>query len=187
MTASRLTALIYRNALGPLGDLTYQYDTAGNRTRVGGSLARTDLPQPMVSATYNASNQQITFAGQALNFDLNGNLTSDGSTAYTWDARNRLTSVTGPGMTTTFQYDLLGRRAQKTINGIRTSFLYDGKNPLHELSDTTLRNLLGSIDRQLRRADQVLCAAPPKLGVVDRHATLRRAGARCGRRSGGMA
>ena len=32
-SASRLTALIYRNALGPLGDLTYQYDANGNVQR----------------------------------------------------------------------------------------------------------------------------------------------------------
>src|SRR5439155_1416045 len=34
-TASRLTGLIYRNAAGTLGNLTYQYDPAGNRTGVG--------------------------------------------------------------------------------------------------------------------------------------------------------
>src|SRR6185436_364327 len=59
--ASRLTALIYRNAAGPLGDLTYQYDPTGNRIAVGGSFARTLLPDPVPTATYDAANRQLTF------------------------------------------------------------------------------------------------------------------------------
>jgi YD repeat-containing protein len=35
------------------------------------------------------------FNGQALGYDANGNLTSDGTNAYTWDARNHLSAISG--------------------------------------------------------------------------------------------
>ena len=124
--ASRLTALIHRNAPGILGDLTYIYDPAGNRTGVGGSLPRTLLPGPVASATYDAANRQCTFGDKTLTCDANGNLTSVSEpsrvTTLTWDARNRLTSVTGPNLSWAFGYDGFGRRAQKTINTRRSDF-----------------------------------------------------------------
>jgi len=63
--------------------------------------------------------------------DLNGNLLSDGTSGYTWDARNRLTGITGP-VSATFQYDTTGRRTRKTINGLMTDFVHDGINPVTE-------------------------------------------------------
>lgn len=42
-SASRLTALAYQNAAGPLGDLSSTYDPAGNRIGIGGTSARTLL------------------------------------------------------------------------------------------------------------------------------------------------
>lgn len=56
---SSLSALIYRNPLGTLGDLTYQYDRAVNRTGVGGSLARPLPPDPVDSALYDAANRRL--------------------------------------------------------------------------------------------------------------------------------
>lgn len=45
--ASQLTGIAYRKSDGStLGDLSYAYDTAGRRIRMGGSLARTTLPEP---------------------------------------------------------------------------------------------------------------------------------------------
>jgi hypothetical protein len=131
--ASRLAALIYQNAVGQLGDLTYQYDATGNRTGIGGSYARTGFPTAIASASYDAANRQLTFGGQTLTYDANGNLASDGATTYTWDARNRLATLTGP-TTASFQYDPLGRRARKMINGSPTDVTYDGLNPIQELS-----------------------------------------------------
>ena len=127
--ASRLTALIYRNAVGLLGDLSYQYAPAGNRTRVGGSFARTLLPAAVASATYDAANRQLTFGDQTMAFDPNGNLTTltepGGTTTFTWDARDRLVGVEQPGTLANFAY-AFGRRLAKTVNGATTEFLYDG-------------------------------------------------------------
>ncbi|MBS0219681.1 MAG: RHS repeat-associated core domain-containing protein [Proteobacteria bacterium] len=65
------------------------------------------------TATYNTLNQLTNLSGQALTFDANGNLTSDGQRTYTWDAENRLVGITYPGASgkaTAFTYDGRGRR-----------------------------------------------------------------------------
>src|SRR5262249_40623327 len=93
--ASRLTGFTYKLGTTPLGALTYAYDGNGNRTVVGGSWARTGLPAALASATYNAANYQLTFGGSALTYDLNGNLSTDGTNTYTWDARNQLVAISG--------------------------------------------------------------------------------------------
>ena len=51
----------------------------------------------------------------------------------TWDALNHLEVISGPGLSATFEYDALGRRISKTINGVTTGFLYDGNDIVAEL------------------------------------------------------
>jgi RHS repeat-associated protein len=77
---------------------------------------------------------------------------SSGSDSYTWDARNHLVStLSGAG----FQYDPFGRRTARTISGATTNYLYEGLNPVQELSGgTPTANLLtGSIDEHFTRTD----------------------------------
>jgi RHS repeat-associated protein len=49
-----------------------------------------------------------------LTYDENGNMTSDGTNTYSWDAENRLVQITypGTGQTSTFSYDALGRNVK---------------------------------------------------------------------------
>jgi len=42
--------------------------------------------------------------------------------------------MSGPGVTATFQYDALGRRISKTINGVTTGHLYDGQDIIAEIA-----------------------------------------------------
>lgn len=155
--ASQLTSITYTLGGNTLGDLTYEYDHSGRRVGVGGSFARSVAAQPVSTATYNAANQQTGFRGEALTYDLNGNLTSDGARTYTWNARGRLASVTGSGSSSSFQYDGLGRRNSKTVDGITTSFLYDGFNIVQEQSSSlgTANILNGGIDEIFSRSDSV--------------------------------
>lgn len=44
--ASRVTGITYRQGANVLGNLTHEYDKAGNRTKVGGSFARTGIRSP---------------------------------------------------------------------------------------------------------------------------------------------
>jgi RHS repeat-associated protein len=143
--ASRLTGLTYKLGGNTLGTLTYDYDNAGERVAVGGTWARTLQPAAVASATYNAANHQLTFGLQTLTYDLNGNLTSDGSNTYTWNARNQLAAITGP-TPATFVYDGTGRRRQKTISGTSTDFVYDGPNSVQEQTTGLTANLLVGLD-----------------------------------------
>jgi RHS repeat-associated protein len=159
--ASRLVALIYRNALGPLGDLTYGYDAGGNRIATGGSFARTLVPEAVTTATYDAGNRQLAFGSNTQTFDDNGNLLTrtdgSGTTTYTWDARNRLTGLTGSSLAASFAYDGLGRRAQKTVNSVLTQFRYDGLDAVGESTGGSDVHYLrtSSIDEALVRTDNV--------------------------------
>lgn len=153
--ASQLTSIIYRRGATVLGDLVYEYDLNGKRTKVGGNYARNISPQPLTSATYNAANQQTSFNSQTLTYDLNGNLTNDGINSYTWDARNRLVSISGTGLSASFQYDAAGRRKSKTLNGVTTSYSYDGSNVVQEQSGggASANILTGGLDEVFIRAD----------------------------------
>jgi RHS repeat-associated protein len=52
-------------------------------------------------------------------------------------------SVSDTGVSANFGYDGLGRRVSKTVNGANTEFLYDGLNPVQELSGGSIvANLL---------------------------------------------
>lgn len=88
------------------------------------------------TATYNNLNQLTNLSGQALTYDLNGNVLSDGQRNYTWDAENRLISITyppQPGKQTTFAYDGLGRRTAISStpagggNAVTTSYIWCGE------------------------------------------------------------
>ena len=155
-SANQLTSLTYTSGQTTLGDLTYAYDAAGRRTVVGGSWARTGVPAPVTSAMYVAANRITAWDGTTFTYDLNGNLTGDGTTTSTWNARDQLAALSG-GTSGSFQYDGLGRRRTKTIGGTTTKFLYDGLNLVQELSSggTPTANLLTGlgIDEIFTRTD----------------------------------
>lgn len=151
---SQVSGMTYSLGFTLLGNLTYGYNLSGKRTSVSGSFARTGIPMPVSSATYNLNNQLVGWGGTSLSYDLNGNLASDGAHTYTWDARSQLKQVDG-GATASFTYDPFGRRVSKSVLGAGTSFLYDGKNPVQELSGATVTaNLLATtLDEYLARTD----------------------------------
>ena len=94
--------------------------------------------------------------GAILSYDLNGNLASDGTTSYMWNARNQLVGLSG-GTSASFQYDALGRRRGKTVGGTTTNFLHDGLNLVQELTGggTPTANLLAGLglDETFARTD----------------------------------
>jgi RHS repeat-associated protein len=83
-----------------------------------------------------------------------GRTASDGASSFVWDARNQLASMNA-GIDS-FQYDPFGRRVAKTISGTTTNYLYDGPNPVQELSGTTVTaNLMAglTVDEFFTRTD----------------------------------
>jgi RHS repeat-associated protein len=153
-SASRLTSISYSKGGSSLGDLTYQYDAAGQITGIGGSLARTSVPDAVASASYNSANHQTSFSGSTLSYDLNGNLTSDGVNTYTWNARDQLVSMSGPGLSASFQYDAVGRRVGKTVNSATTTYLHDGWQVVSEqTSGSAVSYLSAGLDEIVARSD----------------------------------
>ncbi len=152
---SRISGMTWTLAGNQIGDLEYDYDADGRVVEKTGSLAQTNLPQPVTGNTFNADNEMTAFNGTPMTYDANGNLLNDGSNAYAWDARNHLSAISGANAAS-FVYDPLGRRISKTIGSTTTSFLYDGLNPVQELqSGAPSANMLTGlgIDEYFQRSD----------------------------------
>ncbi|MBK8138273.1 MAG: RHS repeat-associated core domain-containing protein [Chloroflexi bacterium] len=56
-----------------------------------------------------------------MTYDANGNMTNDGTNAYTWDRANRLRSMGGHA----YAYDGMGSRTTQTVSSIVTNYLLD--------------------------------------------------------------
>jgi RHS repeat-associated protein len=86
----------------------------------------------------NSSNELTSRPGVTYTYDSNGNMLtkvdSTGTTHYTWDFENRLTSVQLPGSggTITFKYDAFGRRVEKISSSATSIYVYDGDNLVEE-------------------------------------------------------
>ena len=111
---------------------SYSYDAVGNR-----------LSSLSVSPySYNVSNQLTAKPGVTFTYDNNGNTTSKtdstGTTAYSWDFENRLTTVALPGSggTVTFKYDPFGRRIYKSSPAGTSIYAYDGDNLVEETNSS---------------------------------------------------
>lgn len=128
---SRLLGITHAKGSTILEQLGHGFDQADNKTQVDQLVHSATALPPAVTAAYNALNQQTQFASATLGYDFNGNLTTDGTNTYTWDARDRLIGISG-GTSATFSYDALDRRIAKTINGSTSTFLYDGADIVTE-------------------------------------------------------
>ena len=117
---------------------TYAYDALGNRTTVtttasgsgSGSGSGNSIIIPYLA---NACNQYTQIGGLLVSYDANGNLTSDqNGNTYTYDAQNRLVSARSGTNTMYVSYDARNRVVSRTINGIITSYAYDGWNLIED-------------------------------------------------------
>ena len=157
-TASELTGLTYAQGNGTkLGDLTYAYDADGRIVSKGGTFATDVLPTATTQpATFDLNDRKTSFNGQTLTYDANGNLTSDGTNTYTWNARDQLTHISqGGNEQLAFNYDALGRRINKSVQGTVTQFLYDGMNVVQEMQGNSINPILTGqgIDDRFARND----------------------------------
>jgi len=79
----------------------------------------------------NGQNQYLSAGPAAFQHDLNGNMTSDGSTNFVYDSENRLVQAYG-AKNATLSYDPLGRLWQVTGPSGTTRFEYDGDRMVEE-------------------------------------------------------
>jgi len=109
----------FRGKDAPLHRFQYTFDLAGNRTQ---QIVTIGAGSPVTTnTTYNAGNQ-ITNSGYT--YDANGNLTNDGTSAYTWDRANRLLNVGAAGANVS-KYDGLGNRISRNTGGFVVNLLQD--------------------------------------------------------------
>jgi RHS repeat-associated protein len=128
------------NAGGPVYQ---QIDVVGAKNNVGG--AGEDAVTTQSGKVY------VPQATEAYIYDFDGNMTQDGRWTYTWDAENRLTSMTAIAAVPAtakrkleFKYDYMGRRIEKNVYDwnsgtsaygtlpTTTWFIYDGWNLIAE-------------------------------------------------------
>jgi RHS repeat-associated protein len=111
---------------------TYAYDAVGNRTSSLG----------VASYTNNSSNEMTANSNASYTYDYNGNeltkVDSTGTTSYTWNFENQLTSVTLPGSggTVQFSYDPFGRRIKKSSSAGTSIYAYDYDNLVEEANSS---------------------------------------------------
>jgi RHS repeat-associated protein len=125
--------------------LTFGYNPASqivSRTRTNASWEYTEATPGTKSYATNGLNQYLSAGPNSYQYDANGNLKSDGTRTYVYDAENRLVSVTGD-ITSTLSYDPLGRlwRFTGPLSG-DVRFLYDGDRMTQEYngSGTQIRS-----------------------------------------------
>ena len=122
----------------PADEYAYTFDVAGNR--ISEAHAVNGTPNPTAMYAYNSANRVMTRTQNSVvenfSYDNNGNLTSNGVSAYTWDRANRLLSHDG----LTYTYDGLGNRMSQTTGSTLTEYLIDQQPGL----PVVLRQKIGS-------------------------------------------
>lgn len=97
------------------------------------------------SGNTNSKNYRVVVGGgaaQSFTYDANGNMTSDGSRTYAWDAENRLIKITEGTKTTDIEYDgfhhgtrILERNGATTLSDRR--FIWDGNTLVEQRNWTS--------------------------------------------------
>lgn len=156
--ADQLTGLAWQKAgQASIGSLGYGYNSLGQIVAQTGSFSSQALPASSTGTNgFDDANRQLSHNSQALTYDSNGNLLSDGTRTYVWNVRDQLVQIKqGTTSVASFGYDALGRRYSKTESGATTSYLYDGQNAVQEKVGTTVNPILTGlgIDQRFARND----------------------------------
>ena len=88
------------------------------------AVTATDPSGNVRTSTYQVSQGATS---KSFTYDLNGNMTSDGTRTYEWDAENRLVAAKEGGATVaSYTYRNDGIRTSKTAGGVTTSYVLEG-------------------------------------------------------------
>lgn len=148
----RLSSTV-NDAIGTANDLIISqgYNPASqiaSQTRSNDAYSWTGAVAVNRPYTTNGLNQYTVAGPATFTYDLNGNLTSDGSTGFVYDIENRLVSASG-GKTAALVYDPMGRLFQVTGTTTNTRFLTDGDELIAEYDSA------GTLARRFVHSDNV--------------------------------
>ena len=106
-------------AIGAYGENSYGYDPIGNRLSANHA-------SESHSYQYGSESHRLQSVGQLIyQYDATGNTTNNGVASFSYNNRNRLTSVTVDAVTTQYRHNALGQRVVKNSTGTGTHYLYD--------------------------------------------------------------
>jgi len=116
------------------GTVTYEYDPAGNRTKM-------ITPQGTTNYKYNADNRLIRAGKEIFFYDKSGNLikkvSAQKTATYVYDYDNRLIRYQDNTSTVEYGYDGDGNRVSKTVNGTTTCYVNDIlRSPIQVILET---------------------------------------------------
>ena len=116
-------------------DEVFGYDLVGNR------ISRDGAPGPY---QIGAGNRLLNDGVFTYSYDNEGNLNrrrniaTGSETAYSWNAENRLTRIDLPdGGFVALKYDGVGRLYRKILNGVETTYSYDGSQVILAITQDT--------------------------------------------------
>ena len=146
--SGRVTRIDYTSSAGSLGHIAYDYTPAGSIASVTGPQAPYALPTATSNdGVFNANHQLTTsYTNTTLTYDDDGNLATDGTDTYNWNARGQLTSISG-GTNASYTYDPLGRRVETTQGGTTNLYLHQGNTAAETQDDqgqTQATHILGA-------------------------------------------
>ena len=117
--------------------ITYEYDANNNITKkTTYNYTLGDLPiDDGISTVYaydeTFRDRLISYGGKSITYDVLGNPLTYLGASLTWQGR-RLCSYSKGNLLVSYRYDMNGIRLSKTINGIKTEYLYDGTQLIRE-------------------------------------------------------
>jgi YD repeat-containing protein len=155
------------------GDVTYEYDLDGNRTRKV-------EPSGTTTITYDRADQAISQledgVGTAFTYDTSGNMTKLASsisnqTSLEYDTAGRLVKMApASGNAATFTFDALGRTKTRTVGGVADTYAYLGlSETVHQVvtDNAALDSPLGPSGERLALKAKV--SIRPRAVHVDLH------------------
>jgi RHS repeat-associated protein len=132
-----------KTAAGNSQSFTYNYDAFGNMTCTNTG----NLPCTPLGLSFNTATNRISTSGYT--YDAAGNLLTDNTHGYVYDAENRLTCVKGTDGTctsstaTNYVYNALGQRVEKVQGTAAQVYTYDFQGQVFNVHDGS-GNLLRS-------------------------------------------
>jgi RHS repeat-associated protein len=126
---NNVLTIVHAKGATSLVSMSFLRNAAGNITSETRSLpVEGTLASLAVDTTYNLADQMVSRGGDAYTHDADGNLTAvtgQNTQTASYDAENRITSISSNGVSSTFSYDALGRRVKTVTGTITRSFHHD--------------------------------------------------------------
>ncbi len=139
--AARLTSLTHSGSVpGVIAQFAFSLDPAGNQTGVTATLplGSPQIPPGTGTLGYNSSGQMVSDGSSTYTYDAQGNLsgvTGARNLTIWFDRDNRLLSLSGQ-TSGLFLYDIFGNRRQAIRSGLTTRYVLDPRGMSRVLMET---------------------------------------------------